>query len=234
MRLRIINAGLPMDLDVPDEEMARVHRPLIERLVSASRRERVVALVAGAPGSGKSTLCGIWQALADGDGVDLRTVSLDGFHLPNAVLRERGLLSRKGAPETFDLAAATRMLERVKAGEAVTWPVYDRTCHEPVADGTALSTERIVVVEGNYLLLDRPGWRRLREGAALTVMIRPDLKALRERVVARHMRGGMDRPAAERKFDESDWHNILLVERESLPADVTLLQSADGRYTVKT
>jgi pantothenate kinase len=101
MCLKIVNAGFPMELSVPDAEIEAVHRRVLERLEQAAPQSggRAIVFVAGAPGSGKSILCAIWQALAERQGLSLRTVSLDGFHLPNAVLRERGLMvHHEGSP----------------------------------------------------------------------------------------------------------------------------------------
>jgi hypothetical protein len=233
MILRIVNAGFSMCIDVPDAEIESVHRRLLARFGQAAADRRAVVLVAGAPGSGKSTLCGIWQALANMSGLSLCTMSLDGFHLPNAVLRERGLMARKGAPETYDLKGANRALREVKEGRPVSWPVYDRNLHEPIEGPPVPVNMRIVVIEGNYVLLEAPGWRGLRDDSAMTVMIRPDWNALKDRIIQRHMRGGRTREEAERKFSESDLPNILLVEEHSLPADIILRQSANGRFAIE-
>ena len=85
---------------------------------------------------------------------------MDGYHFDNAILVERGLLPRKGAPQTFDVDGLARDLERLRAGgREVVVPVFDRTLDlaragarvdPPGAPGG--------LVEGNYLLLDQPPW----------------------------------------------------------------------------
>jgi hypothetical protein len=141
----------------------------------------------------------------------------------------------KGAPETFDLQGLVAALRRLKAMQPFRWPVYDRTLHEPVEDRTPVKDEKVVVLEGNYLLLNRPGWSELADYAALTVMIRPRRReALRQRVIQRHVRGGLTREQAEQKFARSDLANILLVEEHSRPADIVLLQSAGGSYQLSS
>ena len=234
MKLQIDNAGFSLELDVPDDDIERVHRSVLARLERKAEAAagRAVCVVAGAPGCGKSTLCAIWQALAEQRKLSLKTVSLDGFHLPNDVLHARNLFDRKGSPESFDLDALRDCLERVHRREEVLWPVYDRTRHEAAADGVKITDERIVVVEGNYLLLDCHGWRHVAAQADLTVMIHPDRRALHDRIVARHMQGGMSEDDAEHKFLHNDEANIALVESESLRPDISLLQSADGRYRI--
>lgn len=234
MILDIVNAGFPMCIDVPDAEIESVHRKVLVQFKQAAGDGRGVVLLAGAPGSGKSTLCGIWQALADQSGLSLCTVSLDGFHLRNAVLRERGLTAKKGSPETYDLEGCARLLRDVKQRKPVRWPVYDRNLHEPVEGPIVPIETRIVLVEGNYLLLDRPGWRNLRNDATMTVMIRPDPAALKDRVIQRHLRGGRTREEAEKKYNETDLPNILLVEEHSLAADIVLTQSAEGRFAIES
>lgn len=230
MRMDIDNAGFRMTLDIPEEEIERIHRPLLRRFDAGAERGRAIVFVAGPPGSGKSVLCAIWKSLADETGMSMSIAPLDGFHLSNERLREMGMLDRKGAPETFDADAFRERLAKVRGNEPVGWPIYYRNLHEPVEGRLMIRDERVIVVEGNYLLLDRPEWCAAAEYADFTVFIDANRDLLRERVIERHIRGGRSREEAEWKFDANDAVNIRLVFEESVKADITLHQDAEGRY----
>ncbi len=117
--------------------------------------------VAGSVAVGKSTTSRVLRELLarwpHHPQVDL--VTTDGFLLPNAELERRGLLSRKGFPESYDQRALLRFLAAVKAGEpAVEAPVYSHLGYD-VLPGESLVVRRpdILVVEGlNVLQPPRP------------------------------------------------------------------------------
>jgi type I pantothenate kinase len=107
--------------------------------------------LAGSVAVGKSTTARILQALLmrwpDHPRVDL--VTTDGFLHPNAVLEARGIMNRKGFPESYDVAALVRFLGRVKSGEfQVDAPVYSHLVYDIVPD------ERIVVEQPDILILE--------------------------------------------------------------------------------
>ncbi len=118
--------------------------------------------VAGSVAVGKSTFARILQALLsrwpNHPQVDL--VTTDGFLHPNAVLAERGLMDRKGFPESYDTRALLGFLRAVKSGqEEVSAPVYDHVAYD-VLPGVAVTVRRpdIVIVEGlNVLQVNREG-----------------------------------------------------------------------------
>ena len=90
---------------------------------------------------------------------------MDGFHLADAQLDRIGARGRKGAPDTFDAAGYAHLLERVKreVDDPVYVPGFDRTLEQPLAAAlVVLPSARLVVTEGNYLLLDDPHWERAR------------------------------------------------------------------------
>ena len=128
---------------------------LADRIAALPAARTLTALV-GPPASGKSTLAEALVAALPGAAL----VPMDGFHLDDRVLAARGLSHAKGAPETFDLGGLARLLAAVRAGEEVVAPVFDRAREIAVAGALVVpASARHVVVEGNWLLLDRPGWR---------------------------------------------------------------------------
>lgn len=134
--------------------------------IAALPGARVIVAIAGPPGAGKSTLS---EALANAINTmqngTAAIVPIDGFHFDDAVLLDRGLLSRKGSPATFDVGGLTSLLERLQRNtEAfVAVPVFDRTLELSRGSARILPHElRILIVEGNYLLLGDPIWQGLR------------------------------------------------------------------------
>ena len=118
--------------------------------------------IAGSVAVGKSTFARILQALLarwpNHPQVDL--VTTDGFLYPNAVLTERGLMDRKGFPESYDTRALLAFLRAVKSGqEEVSAPVYDHVAYD-VLEGVSATVRcpDIVIVEGlNVLQVNRDG-----------------------------------------------------------------------------
>lgn len=87
---------------------------------------------------------------------------MDGFHLADTELRRLGRANRKGAPDTFDAPGYAALLERVKRGGGDVWtPAFDREIEQPIAGSIpVLTPARVIVTEGNYLLLDDPFWEK--------------------------------------------------------------------------
>ena len=112
--------------------------------------------IGGSVAAGKSTIARILQALLgrwpDHPRVDL--VTTDGFLFPNAVLEARGLMSRKGFPESYDVKALLAFLAALKAGdEEVHAPVYSHLTYDIVeGDRNTLHSPDIVIVEGVNVL----------------------------------------------------------------------------------
>lgn len=184
---------------------------------------RYVFAIAGPPGAGKSTLADalLLRIAAEVPG-QVTLVPMDGYHFDNAVLEDRGLFARKGAPETFDAAALLRDLMAIRAGgQDVSVPVFDRALD--LARTSALivrPSHRIVLVEGNYLLLDQEPWLALRDlfDRTLEIRVRPEI--LRERLVRRWREHGLDPAASEARAEANDLPNARLVSASSLQADV--------------
>lgn len=197
---------------------------LVEQVSVAPRagRRRVVAL-AGAPASGKSTLAAaLAEALSDA-GHPACVVPMDGFHLDNAILSARGILARKGAPESFDVAGLLRLVRALPAAETVIYPVFDRARDIAIA-GAGEVTEGCdtVIVEGNYLLFDAPGWRDLARSWDFSIRLQVPLPVLRTRLIERWLGHGLSHAEAIARAEENDLPNARRVAAAGLPADLTL------------
>lgn len=170
--------------------------------------------ITGAPGVGKSTLAA---------SLGLPVVPMDGFHYADVELRRRGLLDRKGAPDTFDAPGYAVLLRRVRAGDDdVVAPAFERDLEQPLAGAIAVPATGTVVTEGNYLLLDEPRWRAVREQIEVVWHLHGDDALRRERLVERHVRFGKSPEEARAWVARVDEPNARLVEAAAARADVVL------------
>lgn len=209
--------------------MTRVLPPALPGLVRAAVRSRPRGLVAvaGAPASGKSTLA---EELTRALGSEAALVPMDGYHLDNAELDRLGLRSRKGAPETFDAAAFARLLSAVALGGAHSYPRFDRARDATVPGAGQLPSDaRIIVVEGNYLLLDDPAWRPLHALWHLKIFLDVPERELERRLLARWRRYGFSPEAAREKALGNDIPNARTVARRSIAPDLRI--TPDGTIT---
>lgn len=219
--------------------------PLLEKLSALhdEKKSRVLALLAAPPGAGKSTLAAFLEALAKESLPDktFQAVGMDGFHRRQEYLlthtvevngREMPMVNIKGAPVTFDLEGLRKKMAEMTEGKRCTWPRYDRLLHNPVEDAIAVDAD-LVLLEGNYLLLDMDGWRELAGYADYTVSLMADEELLRERLIARRVASGVEREKAERFVDFSDMANVRLCLEKTKNADLALVLSRDGREILK-
>lgn len=187
------------------------------RRLSPKGRRNLIA-VAGPPASGKSTMA---AQLAQAIGPGSRAVPMDGFHLDDRVLADRGLSDRKGAPHTFDAQGFIHAMRRLAMEPEVVLPVFDRSREIAIAGALPIGPDcTTAVVEGNYLLLDEDPWRELASLWDLTVYLDEPEEVLRARLVERWQRHG--KPGAEAWIETNDLPNIRLVREHHLPADVTI------------
>ena len=128
----------------------------------------------------------------------------------------------KGAPQTFDAASFVAALRRVQEEPAATvlWPDFDRVVEATVPDAIPIGPEaRLVITEGNYLLLDQPGWREVRHLLDAVWYVDAPRDVLRRRLIERQIAGGRPEQDAVRHVDESDLPNAELVARSRRLAD---------------
>ncbi|QIK68609.1 nucleoside/nucleotide kinase family protein [Nocardioides sp. HDW12B] len=194
---------------------------------SASAGPRVLLGLTGAPGAGKSTLAGdLARALTErtGEGA-VAVVPMDGFHLADVILDALGLRDRKGAPETFDADGYAALLARLRSGgtRPVYAPGFERDLEQPLAAAvTVPASARVVVTEGNYLLLDDPRWHAVAAALDETWFVETDDAVRRERLVARHVRFGKSADAARDWVDRVDQPNADLVATTRGRADLVV------------
>jgi pantothenate kinase len=193
---------------------------------------RAILGIAGGPGAGKSTLAEHLVRDLNGSGAPwVAHVPMDGFHLADAELERLGLRDRKGAPDTFDAAGYAALLARLReeahADDIVYAPGFERVLEQPLAGAIPVPpTARLVVTEGNYLLLNSGAWARVRPLLDEVWFCElPEPERIR-RLVARHEQFGKTHQQAQAWVSRSDQPNAELVAATRGRADLVVPESA--------
>ena len=236
--------GIKVSARYSERAVNEIFVPLLEKLTAMQRAagRRILVMLAAPPGAGKSTLVSFLEKLSrERPGLcPVQAVGMDGFHRRQEYLlthstvrdgREIRMVEIKGAPVTFDLEKLASAIRRVRSGETCGWPVYDRLLHNPVEDVITVDGD-IVLLEGNYLLLDEAGWRELSAYADYTVSVSAGEALLRKRLISRKRLTGVAEDAAVRFVDFSDMPNVRLCLEKSRPADLRLQVGEDGDYRI--
>jgi pantothenate kinase len=190
-----------------------------ETLARGSGR-RVLIGIAGAPGAGKTTLA---EAVVGrlGGFPSVAHVPMDGFHLADVELARLGRAGRMGAPDTFDVDGYAALLRRIRAGETVWAPSFERTLEQPLAQAIPVTAQaRIVVSEGNYLLLPDPQWQGVRAQFDEVWFCRGDEQERLRRLTERHVEFGKSPEAAREWVLRSDERNAALIAEHADSADL--------------
>lgn len=240
---RIIN-GLPVDAEYSMANIKDIFIPLLEDVASLQKEKgrRIVIFLAAPPAAGKSTLAEFLQYLSETTPglTSIQAIGMDGFHryqdylLSHTIIRdgvEIPMVKIKGAPPTFDTDKLTEAIKSVCSGAICTWPVYDRLLHNPVEDVITVE-KNIILIEGNYLLMDDPSWKSMSSFADYTISIIADLQLLKSRLIPRHLLSGKTPEAAEEFVENSDLANARLCIEKMLPADLRLSLLNDGTFEI--
>jgi pantothenate kinase len=187
---------------------------------------RIALGIAGGPGVGKSTLAqDLVERLNAGRPGLAAFVPMDGFHMLHAKLETLGLVKDKGAPHTFEGAAFAERLNRLKAANGtVDWPGYSRKIEDVVEGAYAIGPEvKILIVEGNYLLLGEEPWSAVKPLLDLSVFIAVPRETVRARLMVRHAEEGLFSEERNREHIERvDLTNYDRVTRSRPRADLAI------------
>ena len=236
--------GIEVKAVFTEDNIQEIFIPWLKRLNSIyeEKGHRVLCYLAAPPGAGKSTLLRFLEHLSNTSD-ELRPITaigMDGFHryqdylLSHTIIRDGKdicMVDVKGCPETFDLSALADRIRMISQGHECSWPEYNRQTHNPIENAITVKGD-IVVLEGNYLLLDSPGWDNLRQYADYTVRIVADPDMLRTRLLDRKMKSASASPDSANFVDFSDMYNVRLCLEHSLDADLCIKLNEDNSYSI--
>ncbi|MBB3656079.1 pantothenate kinase [Rhizobium sp. BK650] len=203
---------------------ARIEEIVGEVLNRAGNTRRFLIAIAGPPGAGKSTMADNVASALKAKGESASVLPMDGFHMDNAVLIERGLLARKGIPETFDVRGFLDIIKAVRlADQEVLVPVFDRSRELAIASARPIDPQdRFIIIEGNYLLFTQGKWAELDGIFDYTIMLAPPMEVLEERLWDRWRGYKLTEEEASAKVYGNDLPNGRLILENRRHADMTL------------
>ena len=172
-------------------------------------KDRVIVGIAGPPAAGKSTISASLEAAL----TDSVVVPMDGFHLDNQELDALSLRDRKGAPDTFDADGFVDLVHAIKnRDDVVSVPEFDRSLDAVVHRGLVVAPRhRVILVEGNYLFLDKKPWDSLMPLFDLQVFLKPPLADIENRLLNRWREHGYSEQEAQAKAEMNDMPNARFV-----------------------
>lgn len=232
MKTEVEVNGFKYDAIFSKEEVNNIFTPLLEKFTTLREKmnRRILIFLAGPPAVGKSTLAIFLEKLSRerNDLNSIQSLSLDGFHYNNKYLKENNLYNIKGMPETYDIDNFKKYLEAIQY-KNIKWPIYDRNLHNPIMDKVDVTAD-IILIEGNWLLLNEIGWRDLRSLCDYSIFIKAEEVLLKNRLIQRKIKGGLDKEKALEFYKRTDSKNIQRVMCYSYSADLTLNMLESGEY----
>ena len=190
----------------------------------AGDARRFMIGIAGPPGAGKSTLVEALREKLLARGETAEILPMDGFHMDNGILAERGLLPRKGVPESFDGRGFVDIVHALKRADGeVLVPVFDRSREIAINAARAIAPQtRFILAEGNYLLFRDAPWDRLDGLFDFTIFVGPPYAVLEERLRRRWLDYALPEDQIHWKLYGNDLPNGKRILENSRPADLTI------------
>lgn len=194
--------------------------------LSEEKNERIIVAIAGPPASGKSTLAEnlVPRINQLKDSTTATIVPMDGYHLDNAILDSQQTRDRKGAPHTFDVHGFISAVKHIANSDTEVFvPVFDRRLDLARAGARCIvPAHSIILVEGNYLLMDKSPWSDLHPLFDYTIFLDVAEAILIDRLTQRWFDHGHTKEEAVARANANDIPNAKLVSGSRLQADITL------------
>ncbi len=204
-------------------EFPELVKKILENAIKINQSRYFIA-ISGAPASGKSTISEKLKSELNSNNQTSSVLQMDGFHLDNNILETKKLIERKGAPETFDVLGLLNCLLRLKNEGEVIVPIFDRSLELSRSSALVISENtKIIIVEGNYLLLDQEPWRKIHNFFDTTIMIDCDKDILEKRLIERWESYGLSNDQIKNKVYKNDLPNGLKVISKSISAKFNLI-----------
>ena len=196
---------------------------LLNKQIDNHSTSRYFIALSGAPGSGKSTVSEKLVSDLNTVGHKSSILQMDAFHYDDQILKEKNLLLKKGAPETFDVMGLLNFINRLEKESEVVIPVFDRSLELSRSSAVIISDDiKVVIVEGNYLLLKSHPWRELHKFFNSKIIVNCDERILEERLIKRWENFNLSKEIINQKVYENDLPNGVYVLKNSISPDFEL------------
>ncbi|MGH2907088.1 MAG: type I pantothenate kinase [Solirubrobacterales bacterium] len=209
---------------------------------AAGAERRQAPFVVGVTGSvavGKSAIASLLEGLLTSAGdAAAKAISTDAFILPNAELERRGLMGRKGFPETYDTARLADFLEQVKSGvDVVEIPVYSHTLYDIVpGERQSVAIPEILIVEGVTVLQKAEHAPSISDNLDFSIYVDATIEDIKRWYLDRSELDRADQLAGVREHDAATtWEKINVpnlvqnIEPTKQRADLILSKASNHR-----
>ena len=191
--------------------------------IDKNDKKRYFIALSGPPASGKSTISENLAKDLSAKGYNSSILQMDGFHFDDLILKEKKLLSKKGAPETFDVMGLINFVSRLHKEDEVVIPIFDRSLELSRSSAVIISKNtKVIIVEGNYVLLNSYPWSELHKFFNTTVMIHCEKKILEKRLIERWENFNLPKKEIDEKVYKNDLPNGVNVLKNSIGAEYIL------------
>jgi pantothenate kinase len=207
---RKLSSKLSTGSMLADEEMFDTYHEMAMEILQLvyDKNGQVVIGVTGPPGAGKSTVSQSVASMIP----DSIVIPMDGFHFTKEKLRSfedpDEAFKRRGASWTFDGEAFVRSLKQLKENHFGRFPSFDHCVGDPFEDDIVVTANnKVVIVEGNYLLLNSEPWKKIKDILDFTYFIECDEETILKRLVKRHMKTGLNEKQSIERIETNDMLN---------------------------
>lgn len=232
--------GFIEKISIDENDIEKVFLAVVKHLIDSSKKKegKYYCYFASCAGAGKTTLSLLMQLLAKlYFNYDLQVLGIDGFHYHNDYLNshydENGTLLKdiKGNQITFDVEKMYQKLNDSMTKD-VFWPLYDRGIHDPIEDAIKVD-RKLIILEGNYLLLNDPKWLRLQKFCDYSIMLDVDDVILKERLINRKHKGGLSLEDSKKWYQQVDRVNVETIKNNSIESDCLISYDGERYYLIK-